>query len=75
MKFFIKKKLKILSEYDELYKNTVIELNKETKIEYCESLIHRTLHDIKLINDLNEIKFHKELIQAAKEEIIRLKKL
>jgi hypothetical protein len=30
---------------------------------------------LKLINDLNEIKFNKELIQAAKEEITRLKSL
>jgi|GEM_PF-4948496 hypothetical protein len=75
MKFFIKKKHKILSEYDELYKNTIIGLDKDTKIEYCESLIYRTLHDIKLIKDPNEIKFYKELIQAAKEEITRLKSL
>lgn len=61
-----------LIEVDEFYRNIVSKMSLNDKINYCESLIFRTMEDLKRCNcKLQKIKL-KQLLKASTFELKKL---
>lgn len=54
---------------DDFYKQTASQLSKEVRKQYCENLIGRLEHDLKIAKDPNMIKHFKRHVRAAKREL------
>lgn len=62
-----------LDELDELYRDTVMTLPTETRIEYCRSLIQRCKIDLQHAAD-NQPQQFSSIIAAAETELSRLER-
>ena len=63
-----------LTDLDELYRKTIVDLPYEARIHYCNNLIENCLLDLNIIKKKKKIRRINKLIKAAKHEIDRLSK-
>lgn len=69
--------MKSLADFDPLYKESIIHLPKEDRIEYCESYMNKTTNLLAKSGHYmdNNLKLKlQEMIDAAKLEILNLEK-
>ncbi|GGX06515.1 hypothetical protein GCM10007384_05280 [Aquimarina muelleri] len=72
---FYKHPKKTLTCIDNLYNSTISKLPTENRIRYCESLIYRTTEDLSNSKCVMQKKKLNKILDAAKKELKKLKKL